>query len=134
MKLATGDGICCCICGSIHKQKFQYYSYDRYLRPANSVTSLYGQLGPVENSVDLCRQCHENVVKHVLLNNSEISKSKIQPGKFCELTGENIDNIKYYLYKIALVSVDLDIPDVHVDANYLHFFSLVDNLEQFAKL
>jgi hypothetical protein len=133
MKLSSGDGIACCLCASVHTQKFHYYSYDSYLRPANSTTSLFDQLGSAERSVDLCQGCHDNIVKHVLSNNSQIAKSKARPGSFCELTGQTINNVKYYLYKVTFVGVDLGNSDVKVDANYLHFFSVVNDLEQFAK-
>lgn len=130
MKLDSGDGVLCDICKSEHRNFFEYYSYDRFVIKSGEIPSSLTDPVSESTSRDLCQKCNEKIIDSILLSNKNTSIRNLKFGTFCELSGNKIDNIDYFMYRVRMVKVDLSGPSVYVDKDYFSFCSTDIGLEE----
>lgn len=73
MLLPSKNGIKCDICGTIHKLKFVYYSYDchKICVDIERAETSKEKITDVNDSIigfDVCEKCHNDLIKKMLDN------------------------------------------------------------------
>jgi hypothetical protein len=101
MFLETRDGIKCDICGSVHRERFTYYSVDQtpHERVAMAVASGHAE------SFDICESCFDSMKEECKKNLGTVQRGSIK----CDSCPKYMQGeFKYYRAIIAKVVVDRD--------------------------
>ncbi len=111
MRLPSGDGIACDLCGLQCRQDFTYYSYDfHHVEVYDNVRSDLQSIidSPVVFSIDVCPACFAAHRKTIIANYSKVAspQRRVFTGTHCDLSGVRLTGTyEFYYAEITKVTV-----------------------------
>lgn len=111
MRLPTGDGIACDLCGLGCRHDFTYYSYDfKLVEVYNNRRSDLDSIisSPIIFSLDVCPTCFDTHKKATIANYAKIMspQRRVVIGVMCDLSGKlMVGTYNYYYVSVTKVEV-----------------------------